>query len=72
MRIGTALIVLTDLLIRFTDLEAHYTNAGLWPTELVRNFDGMPVIGVCMYSAVLLPGSWFYLVCNYSLLFFYF
>lgn len=38
MRIGTALIVITDLIIRLSDLEAHYTNTGLWPTDLVRNF----------------------------------
>ncbi|PBQ33505.1 hypothetical protein CNR22_17555 [Sphingobacteriaceae bacterium] len=38
MRIGIALIVLTDLLIRFADLKAHYTDEGIWPTELIHNF----------------------------------
>ena len=38
MRIGIALIVLTDLLIRGSDLTAHYTDAGLWPTNLIHNF----------------------------------
>jgi len=38
MRIGIALLVITDLVIRITDLRAHYTNQGIWPTELVRNF----------------------------------
>jgi hypothetical protein len=38
MRIGLALIILTDLLIRGSDLTAHYTDAGLWPTNLIHNF----------------------------------
>ena len=38
MRIGIALIVLTDLLIRGSDLTAHYTDEGLWPTTLIHNF----------------------------------
>lgn len=36
LRIGTALVVIIDLLIRFPDLEAHYTNQGLWPLDMVR------------------------------------
>lgn len=42
MRIGVALLVLSDLIIRFGDLEAHYTNQGLWPTELIPNFGWNP------------------------------
>lgn len=38
MRIGIALIILTDLFIRGADLTAHYTNAGLWPTNLIHTF----------------------------------
>jgi hypothetical protein len=38
MRIGIALIILSDLLIRGSDLSAHYTDAGLWPTNLIHNF----------------------------------
>lgn len=38
MRIGIAGIIITDILIRGSDLTAHYTNEGLWPTNLVHNF----------------------------------
>lgn len=38
MRIAVALIIIIDLLIRFSDLEAHYTNNGLWPLNLIYNF----------------------------------
>ncbi len=38
MRIGIAIIVLADLLIRATDLSAHYTDDGLWPSYLIKNF----------------------------------
>lgn len=38
MRIGIALIVICDLIIRGNDLEAHYTNQGIWPTDLIKNF----------------------------------
>ena len=38
MRIGLALIILTDLFIRGSDLTAHYTDAGLWPSNLIHNF----------------------------------
>ncbi|MBL7931800.1 MAG: HTTM domain-containing protein [Bacteroidia bacterium] len=38
MRIGIALIVICDLAIRMCDLEAHYTDAGIWPTDLIKNF----------------------------------
>ncbi|MBI2720559.1 MAG: HTTM domain-containing protein [Bacteroidetes bacterium] len=38
MRIGVALIVMCDLLIRAGDLTAHYTDKGLWPTDLIHTF----------------------------------
>ncbi len=38
MRIGIALIIIADLLIRGVDLTAHYTDAGLWPTNLIHTF----------------------------------
>ncbi len=38
MRIAVALIVIADLLIRGSDLTAHYTNDGMWNTELIKNF----------------------------------
>ena len=36
MRIGVALVAFFDLFIRFTDLEAHYTNAGVLPIGLLQ------------------------------------
>lgn len=38
MRIGVASVVMADLLIRGSDLEAHYTARGMWPPDLVPNF----------------------------------
>lgn len=38
MRIGVALVVLADIIIRWQDLDAFFTDAGLWPTELIHNF----------------------------------
>jgi hypothetical protein len=42
MRMGVALVVIADLLIRGSDLEAHYTDKGLWPSELMPNFGWQP------------------------------
>ncbi len=42
LRIGIACIVIADLLIRSTDLTAHYTDEGLWPTNLIHNFGWKP------------------------------
>ena len=33
-----ALVVIADLIIRAGDLTAHYTNEGVWPTELLHDF----------------------------------
>jgi hypothetical protein len=38
MRMSLALVVIVDLCIRTVDLEAHYCNTGIWPTELIHNF----------------------------------
>jgi hypothetical protein len=38
MRIGIALVVISDLVIRAGDLSAHYTNDGIWPTGYVHSF----------------------------------
>jgi len=38
MRIGIALVVLVDLFIRGSDLSAHYTNHGVWPSHLIHSF----------------------------------
>ncbi len=42
MRIGVAAVVITDLLIRMSDLGAHYTSGGIWPNHLVRTFGWNP------------------------------
>ncbi len=42
LRIGLALIILTDLAIRVGDLTAHYTDNGIWPVELMHNFGWKP------------------------------
>jgi len=42
MRIGLALIIIADLFIRGNDLTAHYTDEGLWPTNLIHNFGWKP------------------------------
>jgi hypothetical protein len=38
MRIGIAIVILADLIIRGSDLTAHYTDEGMWPTKLIHNF----------------------------------
>lgn len=42
MRIGVALVVLSDIIIRWQDLSAFFTNAGLWPIKLIHNFGWQP------------------------------
>lgn len=42
MRIGIALVVLADLAIRGSDLQAHYTDSGMWPRGLIHNFGWQP------------------------------
>jgi hypothetical protein len=42
MRIACAILVITDLLIRFSDLKAHYTNEGIWPLPQVFIFGWRP------------------------------
>lgn len=36
MRIATALVLIADLAIRWQDLRAHYSDDGVWPTELAK------------------------------------
>lgn len=38
MRIAIAIVILADLVIRVGDLTAHYTDEGLWPTNIIYNF----------------------------------
>jgi hypothetical protein len=38
MRIGISMIVMADLLIRLGDLQAHYTDAGVWPIKFAEGF----------------------------------
>lgn len=42
MRIGVALVVLSDIVIRWQDLGAFFTDGGLWPTKLIANFGWQP------------------------------
>lgn len=37
MRIGIALLVLCDLWIRSADLKAHYSDSGMWPSEMLAH-----------------------------------
>lgn len=38
MRIAIAIIMMADLIIRASDLTAHYTDDGMWRTELIKTF----------------------------------
>lgn len=38
LRIGIALIVIADLIIRASDLKAHYTDEGIWQTKFIYTF----------------------------------
>lgn len=42
MRIGVALIVITDLFIRAGDLSAHYSDEGIWQGKYINTFNGKP------------------------------
>ena len=37
MRIALGLIIVSDLLIRFSDLKAFYSNEGMWPEQIMCN-----------------------------------
>jgi hypothetical protein len=43
MRIGLGLVVLSDLIIRATALEAHYTSEGVLPVNLLAEYDYKPL-----------------------------
>ena len=63
MRIGIALLVISDLLIRIADLKAHYTDEGIWPVELIYNFGWNPGY----WSIHALNGSCILQLCLFSL-----
>ncbi len=42
MRIAIACVVIADLLIRLSDLTAHYSEQGIWPSHLIKNFGWKP------------------------------
>lgn len=42
MRIAIALIVICDLTIRCSDMEALYSNSGIWPSEIMYNLGWQP------------------------------
>ncbi len=42
MRIALALIIISDLVIRAGDLQAFFTDSGIWPTHLIKNFGWQP------------------------------
>jgi hypothetical protein len=37
MRIAIAIVILADLVIRAADMEAHYMEDGIWPSDLIRH-----------------------------------
>jgi hypothetical protein len=43
MRIGIGIVVLSDLIIRATAMEAHYTGQGILPVKLLLEFDPKPL-----------------------------
>jgi hypothetical protein len=54
MRVGVALVLLIDLVIRFSDLEAHYTDTGIMPLELLFRQLWNPAF----FSLYTMAGSW--------------
>jgi hypothetical protein len=38
MRIGVAIVVISDIIIRWQDLRAFFTDDGIWPTKLIHTF----------------------------------
>jgi len=54
MRIAVALVLLMDLIIRFSDLEAHYTDQGVLPLEALFRFLWNPVY----LSVYTMASSW--------------
>ncbi|WP_232066349.1 hypothetical protein [Hymenobacter sp. BT18] len=44
LRIGTGAVVLTDLIIRSTDLVAHYTNLGVLPLHVLYQYGWNPYV----------------------------
>lgn len=65
MRIGIGLVIIVDLIIRGTDLTAHYTNEGIWPTQLVKHLGWKPGF----WSLHTLNGSYNYILFLFSIQF---
>lgn len=42
MRIGIALIIIGDLIIRVSDISAYYSDQGIWPIRLIYKFGWQP------------------------------
>jgi hypothetical protein len=42
MRIGTGITILIDLIIRLPDLDAHYSDEGIWPLRMVKHLGWQP------------------------------
>lgn len=42
MRIALALVIICDLIIRAGDLQTFFTDSGIWPTHLIKNFGWQP------------------------------
>lgn len=63
MRIGIALLVISDLVIRLSDLRAHYSYEGVWPGFLIPDFGWKPGY----WSFYLLNESFTYTALLFSL-----
>jgi hypothetical protein len=55
MRIGLGIVVLSDLIIRATALEAHYTSEGILPVNLLSEYDYKPLRWSFHYLSDTLP-----------------
>jgi hypothetical protein len=67
LRIGIALVVIADLCIRISDLTAHYTDAGMWPSELVYTFGWKPGFW-CLHA---LSGTYAWALTLFAIHFFF-
>lgn len=54
LRIGVAIAVMMDLAVRFSDLEAHYSNSGVLPLEALFRYLWNPAY----FSLYTIAGSW--------------
>jgi hypothetical protein len=63
MRIGTGVLILTDLLIRSTDITAFYTDQGIWPRHMVEHLGWQPGF----WSIHMLSGSYAFIASLFVL-----